>query len=100
MVATESMACETPVVAYAVGGLAANICHGRTGFLSEPGNPHALSHSLERALEHDDLTGMGRHARLSVMRFKWTDIARRTLELYEDVAANRPCMCRLLTGTG
>ena len=47
---TEAMACGTPVVASATGGLIEQIIDGRTGFLFPSGEPEALAQSVLRIL--------------------------------------------------
>jgi L-malate glycosyltransferase len=51
MVAIEAMACETPVVATAVGGLPEVVVHGKTGFLTEVGNVQAMIEYVNRLLD-------------------------------------------------
>jgi glycosyltransferase involved in cell wall biosynthesis len=85
LVAVESMACQTPVVAFAVGGLADTITDEDTGFLAPPGNRAAFSRQLSRALESKRLKEMGRRGRLSVRQYAWSNVVSRTLALYERV---------------
>jgi D-inositol-3-phosphate glycosyltransferase len=85
MAALEAMACETPVVAFRVGGLAETIRHGLTGFLATPGNREDFTRCLERALLHPDTARIGRQARLAAHGFQWRNVAAQTLELYDDV---------------
>src|SRR2546430_14241155 len=60
----ESMACETPVVASAVGGILEVVVDGETGLLVEPGRPDALAAALARVLENPALgRSMGRAGR-------------------------------------
>ncbi|HEX6506555.1 MAG TPA: glycosyltransferase [Chloroflexota bacterium] len=99
-VAIESMACETPVVAFAVGGLTTTITNGVTGFLAPVAGDQAYAACLARALECSGREQMGQRARRAVLRFNWSATARQTLELYENAVADRPCMCRLLAGAG
>jgi D-inositol-3-phosphate glycosyltransferase len=87
MVAVEAMACQTPVVAFRVGGLATTIKDGRTGFLAAPGSAESFTSRLTDALLSPDLDAMGRQARISVQRYSWERVAKRTLELYEDLVA-------------
>src|SRR5207237_3949787 len=47
----ESMACETPVVASAVGGILEVVEDGKTGVLVEPAKPEALADAIRRLLE-------------------------------------------------
>ena len=50
MVALESLAAATPVVAYARGGLTELVRDGRSGALVPPGNEHAFAAAVRRAL--------------------------------------------------
>ena len=102
----EAMACETPVVASAVGGIPEVVEHGETGLLVtpeaisatevEPRNPEQFSRDLAAAVNvllDDPATraSMAAKARDRVeQQFSWTSIARQTLEFYEElVAAHR-----------
>jgi D-inositol-3-phosphate glycosyltransferase len=86
MVATEAMACQTPVLAYNVGGLATTITDGQTGMLVPAGNQAAFAARLRDSLTSDRLETLGRRARMSVQRYTWQRTADRTLELYESLA--------------
>ena len=97
----EAMACETPVVASAVGGIPEVVEHGVTGLLVppevsgptevEPRHPEQFSKDLadavNRLLADSALRAtMARMARLRVeQQFSWTSIARQTLEFYSDI---------------
>ena len=97
----EAMACETPVVAAAVGGIPEIVVPGETGTLvsfepvddasAEPKDPEAYSRALATAInaliEDPDLRKrMGRAGRLRVLaEFSWTQIARQTLEFYREL---------------
>ena len=99
----EAMACETPVVASAVGGIPEVVEHGETGLLVtpeaisatevEPKHPEQFSKDLAAAvnvlLDDPDLrASMARKARARVeQQFSWASIARQTLEFYEHVRA-------------
>ena len=99
------MACETPVVASAVGGIPEVVEHGETGLLVtpeaisatevEPRNPEQFSRDLAAAVNVllDDAAtraSMAAKARDRVERqFSWTSIARQTLEFYEELIAGR-----------
>jgi glycosyltransferase involved in cell wall biosynthesis len=97
----EAMACETPVVASAVGGIPEVVDHGSTGLLVapevagptevEPRHPEQFSKDLATAVNCllDDpplRASMARAARARVeQHFSWTAIARQTLEFYSRV---------------
>jgi starch synthase len=99
----EAMACETPVVASAVGGIPEVVEHGETGLLVvpetisatevEPRHPEQFSRDLAGAvnvlLDDPELrAAMARKARARVEReFSWTSIARQTASFYEEVVA-------------
>jgi glycosyltransferase involved in cell wall biosynthesis/SAM-dependent methyltransferase len=50
----EALACGTPVVASAVGGLVETVKNGVTGWTVPPGNPAALASALRDALDRPD----------------------------------------------
>ena len=99
----EAMACETPVVASAVGGIPGVVDHGETGLLVtpeaigpdevEPAHPEQFARDLAGAvnalLDDPELrAAMGRKARERVeQHFSWQSIARQTLGFYEHVVA-------------
>jgi alpha-maltose-1-phosphate synthase len=99
----EAMACETPVVASAVGGIPEVVEPGDTGLLVtidaisdtdvEPRDPDRFSRDLAGAvnvlLDDPDLrASMARKARARVERhFSWTSIARQTLDFYQSLVA-------------
>jgi len=86
----EAMACETPVVASAVGGILEVVEDGDTGLLVEPGRPEALAAAIRLLLEDPERSrAMGRAGRRRVeAQFSWTRVAARTREVYGDAAAD------------
>jgi D-inositol-3-phosphate glycosyltransferase len=87
MAALESMACETPVVAFNAGGLATVIRDGRTGFLARSGDRNHFSQKLHAALAHEDLARVGRRARMSIQGLTWDATVEKTLQLYDRLQA-------------
>lgn len=97
----EAMACQTPVVASAVGGIPEIVVPGETGLLIplkakggndfEPENADSFSRSLATAINElmgspSRLEEMGRKSRQRVEEhFSWTRIAERTLAFYEEL---------------
>jgi len=99
----EAMACETPVLASDVGGMKEIIVPGSTGLLVpvrqqsespyEVIHPHTFARDLAAGI--NQLMGdpelcrkMGTAGRDRIMeKFRWTEIARSTLRLYEEVCS-------------
>ncbi|MFD5160916.1 glycogen synthase [Streptomyces hawaiiensis] len=85
----EAMACGTPVVASAVGGIPEVVDDGRTGLLVPAGD--GFEASLARAM--DTVLGDPQAARRmgeagrerAVGEFGWDAVARRTVRLYEEI---------------
>jgi D-inositol-3-phosphate glycosyltransferase len=92
LVAVESLACGTPVVATRVGGLTSIVHDGETGLLVPWRDAEMFAESLRRVLEDTALRQrLARNARPSVLGYGWDRIADEHLTLYEDVrAASRP----------
>ncbi|HEU4629727.1 MAG TPA: glycogen synthase [Gemmatimonadaceae bacterium] len=102
----EAMACETPVVASAVGGIPEIVVPGETGLLvpleaegggsPEPRDAAAFSHALAAAVNElidapERRAAMGRAARARVLeQFSWRHIARLTLDFYRELVERRP----------
>lgn len=100
----EAMACETAVVASAIGGIPEVVVPGETGLLVElelregtfePVDARAFAKGLaaavnEVALDPERAQAMGRSGRRRVeSHFSWDAIAERTLELYRELVASR-----------
>lgn len=96
----EAMACETAVVASAVGGIPEVVVTNETGLLVplqlkegtfDPVEPEQFSRDLAAAINQVALNGelrqtMGRNGRRRVEEhFSWTAIAEKTLDLYQMV---------------
>jgi D-inositol-3-phosphate glycosyltransferase len=83
LVAVESMACGTPVVASRVGGLRSLIDDGRTGYLIPWRHPRLYAEKLALILE-DERHGsqLGAQAARAMQAFGWGAAADRLLEQY------------------
>ncbi len=104
----EAMACETPVVASAVGGIPEVVDHGETGLLvpvetldasgAEPRHPEQFARDLAGAVnallaDPARRATMARKARARVEQtFSWTSIARQTLDFYQDLVNAAPAV--------
>jgi glycogen synthase len=102
----EAMACETPVVASAVGGIKEVIVHGETGYLvpmeqqaEPPGEPvqpeqfsRSLAHHINLLLADEGMRrAMGKKGRERAERlFSWRVIAQQVLDLYGVLLRQRP----------
>ena len=80
----EAMACQTAVVASAVGGIVEVVEDGQTGLLVPPARPDALAEALNRVLANPALArAMGQAGRRRVeAEFSWASIAERTEQVY------------------
>ena len=97
----EAMACETPVVASAVGGIPEIVVPGETGLLvpfeaeggesPEPRDADGFSRALAAAVnalvaDPERCAAMGKAARARVLaKFSWASIARQTLDFYREL---------------
>ncbi len=97
----EAMACETPVVASAVGGIPEVVTHGETGWLvsfepmaadnPEPKDPEKFSRDLAEAVNRllqssEKRREMGVKARERVVKeFTWKSVAEKTLDFYREL---------------
>ncbi len=89
MVALESMACGTPVIASDVGGLAQLVLDGETGFLVPGGDPAAMAERLRCLLVDEELRArLGRRAAEHAKGYGWDGITSQILDLYERTLAN------------
>ena len=64
----EAMACDTPVLATAVGAIPDVIKDGKTGFILEDNSPETIARGITRALNHPNLEQVAANARALVER--------------------------------
>lgn len=81
----EAMACGTPVIGTAVGGIKSTVVDGETGYLVPPNDPAALAERLAWLYRHPTLaqrlgwSGMRR----AYQQFTWRNVAAQVAEVYE-----------------
>jgi D-inositol-3-phosphate glycosyltransferase len=94
LVALESAACGTPVVASDVGGLRTLVDHGRTGYLVEEPTPEAFAHSMRQILADPLLAErLGTGAVLRARRYTWAGAAFLLRQIYEELTSGRLVEC-------
>ncbi|MBI5507606.1 MAG: glycogen synthase [Deltaproteobacteria bacterium] len=87
----EAMACETPVVASAVGGILETVKDGETGILVEPGQAEKIADGINTFARDRELgRRYGKNGRKRVEEhFSWTSIAAQTMALYAELKDER-----------
>jgi D-inositol-3-phosphate glycosyltransferase len=85
LVALESMACGTPVVAARVGGLASLVRDGETGRLVPWRDPRLYAERIRELCVPETRKRLGRAARALAEQYSWTSVAEQVLEVYQDV---------------
>lgn len=93
LVALESSACGTPVVASDVGGLMTLIDPGVTGFLVDERDPRAWADAVEVTLDPQISTTMSNAAVLLARRYTWRSAAKSLAELSEELALSGLVRC-------
>ena len=88
LVLTEAMASGKPLIASNVGGIPMQIKDGWNGFLVEPGNDKQLAEKIVHLLDHAaERRVMGSNSRrLAEREFDWKKIAKKYIEIYEEIA--------------
>jgi D-inositol-3-phosphate glycosyltransferase len=97
MVALESMGCGTPVIASRVGGLAALVRDGETGYLVPAEEPAELADRIRTLLADDDLRlRLGAQAADQARQYRWPRITAQVIDLYHTLiqdVTQRACAC-------
>jgi glycosyltransferase involved in cell wall biosynthesis len=86
----EALACGTPVVASAVGGIPEQIIEGKTGFLVPSGNSELMARRIIYLLENNEiLQQMGQHAAEdAVNRFGLERMVKEYIQVYDELLHN------------
>ena len=85
LVAVESQACGTPVVAASVGGLRSAVADGASGLLVDGHDPADYAAALRRLIVDDTLhRRLSRGARAHASRFGWSRTAEQVLDVYAE----------------
>lgn len=87
-VAAESLACETPVIAFNYSGLTDIVKHKDNGYLAEPFDPHSLANGLLwfYSLSNDEKTHAGISGRNHVLKvFSEEVIGEQLISIYKEL---------------
>jgi len=94
LVALESLACGTPVVATRVGGIEQVITEETLGYVVKDNTPLDLADKIARLLSRPDADARtALIARAAVARFSWANIAEALVEEYRAVIRNHAAQC-------
>lgn len=87
----EAMACGTPVVGAAVGGIKHTVLLNKTGFLVQPNDPTALADRVAVLIRNKDLRQ--RYSQQAIQHvqagYTWARVAQQTADLYDLVTNGR-----------
>jgi D-inositol-3-phosphate glycosyltransferase len=96
LVAVESQACGTPVVAAGVGGLRTAVADGVSGVLVDGHDPAAYAEAIRSVVgEPNRRRALGEGAVAHAARFGWSVTAAQTLDVYLDALAEAASMPRI-----
>jgi len=84
LVALESLACGTPVVATKVGDIESIIRQGETGYVVKDNAPHRLADKIALLLTMSETEAVS-SIRSSVTKFSWSNIAEAIVKEYRAV---------------
>ena len=91
LVALEAMASGCPCIVADTGGLREVVPHGEVGLRFRTRDPEALGGMVERVLTDAELReSLIAEASEHVLRFDWSDVARRTLAVYGELGVPAP----------
>lgn len=87
-IAQIAFACERPVIASQVGGLAESIVPGETGLLVPPESPDALTEGVTTFFQSNQGPGMLEGIREQAAAFSWSRLAEQLIQLVSDPASS------------
>jgi len=95
LVAAEAMACGTPVIATAVGGLTTLVDHGSSGLLMPDRDPSAWAEAIDLLIAHPlRRSAMSVAAAEAGRGYAWSTTAARLRRVYSDLSMERiPAVC-------
>jgi D-inositol-3-phosphate glycosyltransferase len=100
LVALESMACGTPVVAARVGGLVATVQDGITGYLVSGRDPKDYADDIAALLGPTEIQRrFSAAARARALAFSWQRVATQLLDLYQSLRSFAPEVLRYTVET-
>ncbi len=93
LVAVESLACGTPVIASKVGGLQYIVQDGENGFLIPWRCAGLFAEKIDAVLSDETLLeDLRASARPSVTRYSWRTVAAQIRQVYDALTAERRCV--------
>ena len=91
LVALESLACGTPVVATRVGAMESILRQDETGHVVNYGSPGMVAHGIEKFLSNSLAKPLSAAAiRASVLKFGWANVASDTIDEYTVALGEHP----------
>lgn len=82
----ESMSCETPVVAFNIGGNSDMIDHQQNGYLAQAYDTDDLEAGIGWCLENNEANSLGKEARQKVLNnFRIEDVTKQYIDLYKSL---------------